>query len=154
MTSLKKSGTPNQKNFFRVQTRRLAVSLHTSTRFVTLTGAEKFPRKAMCVSVFFSQKSLILARHQSVKMTCFAASTVHPFFSKHLVHLSMTPLVIITYHFCCCIMDECLKNYTTGYIYLNFQYKHYHFICLIIYAYFWHAFRIARMVCNATEVFP
>jgi len=27
-----------------------------------------------------------------------------------------TPLVINPDHFCCCNMDECLKNYTTGYI--------------------------------------
>jgi len=44
-----KNRTPPSKNFFRVQTRRLAASFDASTRSVTQTGAEIFPRKATCV---------------------------------------------------------------------------------------------------------
>jgi len=36
-----------------VHTRRLATSFDASTRSVILTGAEKFPHKATCVSAFF-----------------------------------------------------------------------------------------------------
>jgi len=55
------------KNFFRVQTRRLAVSFEAFTGSVALTGLEEFPRKTTCVSVFFSRKPLKATRHQSVK---------------------------------------------------------------------------------------
>ena len=44
-----KTRTPKQKIFFRVQTRRLAVSFDASTRSVTQTGAEILPRKDTCV---------------------------------------------------------------------------------------------------------
>jgi len=50
-----------------VQTTRLATSFETFTGLVALTRPEKFPRKATCVSVFFSQKSPKAARRQSVK---------------------------------------------------------------------------------------
>jgi len=54
MTSLTKYPHPaNQKNFFQVQTRRLAASFDTATRSIALTKREKFPCKATCVSVFF-----------------------------------------------------------------------------------------------------
>ena len=43
------------KIFLRVQTRRLAASFDASTRSIALTDREKFPRKATCVSVFFSK---------------------------------------------------------------------------------------------------
>jgi len=50
-----KKHTPNQKNLFRVQTTRLAASFDTSTRSVTLTGTEIFPRKATCdPAVYFA----------------------------------------------------------------------------------------------------
>ena len=49
MTSLTKKRTPQAKNFFRVQTRRLAASFETFTGSVEHTGPEKFPRKATCV---------------------------------------------------------------------------------------------------------
>ena len=68
MTSLTKNPQPPRKNFFRVQTRRLATSFDISTRSVTRTRAEKFPRKATCVSVFFSQKCPKAARRQSVNV--------------------------------------------------------------------------------------
>jgi len=45
--------TPNQKNFFRVQTTRLAASFDTSTRSVTRTRAEIFPCKATCDPAVF-----------------------------------------------------------------------------------------------------
>ena len=41
-----KNPDPQPKNIFQVQTTRLAESFDTSTRSVTLTGAEIFPRKA------------------------------------------------------------------------------------------------------------
>jgi len=53
MTSLTKNLPLQAKNFFRVQTKRLAASFETLTGLVALTGPEKFPRKATCVSVFF-----------------------------------------------------------------------------------------------------
>jgi len=46
---------PQPKNFFRVQTTRLAASFDTSTRSVTLTGPEIFPRKAMCDPAVFCE---------------------------------------------------------------------------------------------------
>ena len=49
MTPSQKTCTPQAKNFFRVQTRRLPVSFDASTRTVTQTGVEIFPHKAMCV---------------------------------------------------------------------------------------------------------
>ena len=61
-----KTRTPNQKNF-RVHSRRLAASFDTSTRSVICTGAEIFPCKATCVSVYFFQKSPFSAGCQSVK---------------------------------------------------------------------------------------
>jgi len=45
----KKTATPKQKIFFRVQTRRLAASFETFTGSVEHTGLEKFPHKATCV---------------------------------------------------------------------------------------------------------
>jgi len=49
MTSLTKDPQPQPKNFFRVQTRRLAASFETFTGSVEHTGSEKLPRKATCV---------------------------------------------------------------------------------------------------------
>jgi len=49
-----------------VQARRLAAFFDTSTWSVTHAGAEKFPRKAMCVSVFISRKLPKAAGHQCV----------------------------------------------------------------------------------------
>jgi len=46
---------PWSKKFFRVQTIRLAASFDASTRFVTHTGAEIFPRKATCAKAFFCE---------------------------------------------------------------------------------------------------
>ena len=43
----KNAATPKQ-NFFRVQSTRRAAYFDASTRSVTCTGAEKFPRKATC----------------------------------------------------------------------------------------------------------
>ena len=45
----KKNRTTKQKIVFRVQTRRLAASFDASSRYVTCTGAEILPRKAMYV---------------------------------------------------------------------------------------------------------
>jgi len=60
MTSLTKNPQPpNQKNFFRVPTTRLAASFDTSTRCVTHTGAEIFPRKATCDPAVFLQTARI-----------------------------------------------------------------------------------------------
>ena len=72
MMSLTKNPHPQAKNFFRVQATRLATSFETLIGLVALTRPEKFPRKAMCVLVFFSQKSPKLAGRQSVKrnVTC------------------------------------------------------------------------------------
>jgi len=61
MTSLTKNLQPQAKNFFQVQTRRLAASFETFTRYVEHTGPEKFPRKATCVKGFFSENPRILA---------------------------------------------------------------------------------------------
>jgi len=47
--------------FFQVQT-RLAMSFDTSTRSVTRTQAEIFPRKSTCVLVFFLGKILKSSR--------------------------------------------------------------------------------------------
>jgi len=47
--------TSTTKTFFQVQTRRLAASFDTSTRSVTRTGAEVFPRKATCDPAVFLQ---------------------------------------------------------------------------------------------------
>jgi len=49
--------TPQPKNFFRVQTRRLNAFFDALTRSVALTDREKFSRKATSVSVFFFRKS-------------------------------------------------------------------------------------------------
>jgi len=49
----KKTHIPQPKIFFLVQTKRLAASFDTSTRSVTRTGAEKFPRKATCDPAVF-----------------------------------------------------------------------------------------------------
>jgi len=49
-----------------VQATRLAVSFKLLTGSVALTGQEKFPHKATCVSVFFSQTSPKAAGRQSV----------------------------------------------------------------------------------------
>ena len=56
--------TPQPKKFFCLQATRLATSFELLTESVALTGLEKFQRKAMWVSVFFSRKSQILARRQ------------------------------------------------------------------------------------------
>ena len=63
----------------------LAVSFETTTTTgsVALTGAEKFPCKVMCVSVFFSQKSPKAAGRQSVK------SHAHQKFGAHLISLKI-----------------------------------------------------------------
>jgi len=44
---------PKQKNFFRVQTRRLAASFETFTRSVEHTGPEKFHAKPPAFTRFF-----------------------------------------------------------------------------------------------------
>jgi len=48
-----KNYTPQAKNFFWVQTRRLAASFDASTRFVTCTGAEIFLHKPRAFKHFF-----------------------------------------------------------------------------------------------------
>ena len=54
MASLTKNPhPPNQKIFFQVQATRLAASVELLTGSVAHTRPVKFPRKAMCVSVFF-----------------------------------------------------------------------------------------------------
>ena len=50
----KKTAHPS-KNFFRVQTTRLAASFDASTRSVTRTRAEIFQRKATCESAVFCE---------------------------------------------------------------------------------------------------
>jgi len=65
--SLTENPHPQPKNFFQVQTARLAASFELLTGSVALTGREKFPRKATCDLVFFSQNSLKAAGRQSVK---------------------------------------------------------------------------------------
>jgi len=57
--SLKKNKYPPTNNFLQVQTARLAASFDTSTRFVTRTGAEKIPRKALCNPAVFLQTTWI-----------------------------------------------------------------------------------------------
>ena len=57
MTSLTKNPHPQPKSFFRVQATRLAASFELLTGLVALTRLEKFLWKAMCVLVFFFQKS-------------------------------------------------------------------------------------------------
>jgi len=54
MTSVTKN-LPQAKNFFRVQTNRLAAYFETFTGLVEHTGPEKFPRKTTCVRRFFSE---------------------------------------------------------------------------------------------------
>jgi len=49
----KKTASPKQKVFCRVQTTRLPESFDTSTRSVTRTGAAIFPRKATCDPAVF-----------------------------------------------------------------------------------------------------
>jgi len=49
MMLLTRNPQPQPKNFFRVQTGRLVTSFDASTRSVTRTGVEIFPRKATCV---------------------------------------------------------------------------------------------------------
>jgi len=71
VTSLTKNLHPQAKNFFRVQTRRLATSFGTFTGSVALTRQEKFPCKATCVLVFFFQKSSISAWRESVDKLVF-----------------------------------------------------------------------------------
>jgi len=44
---------PSKKTFFRVQATRLAASFVASTRSITRTGVEIFPRKAKCESAAF-----------------------------------------------------------------------------------------------------
>jgi len=56
MTSLTKKCIPQAKNFFRVQTRRLATSFETFIGSVEHTGPEKFPRKTTCI--FFPKNPL------------------------------------------------------------------------------------------------
>ena len=58
---------PSKKFFFRVPTRRLVASFDASTRSVTRTGVEIFPRKATCFYAFFFRKSLKAAGCQRVK---------------------------------------------------------------------------------------
>jgi len=65
MTSLTKILTPQAKHFVFSPSYK---TFETLTGSVALTGPEKFPRKAMCVSVFFSQKSTKAAGCQSVKL--------------------------------------------------------------------------------------
>jgi len=48
----KKPATPKQKFFFECRS-RLAASVDASTRYVTCTGAEIFPRKTTCKAFFF-----------------------------------------------------------------------------------------------------
>jgi len=60
--------TPQAKIFFRVQTRRLAVSFQTFTGSVAQTGPEKFPHKASCDSGIVSQKFSKAAGRQSVNL--------------------------------------------------------------------------------------
>jgi len=51
--------TPQPKNFFRVQTTRLAQSFELLTRSVVLTGPEKFPRKATYDPAVFARTAWI-----------------------------------------------------------------------------------------------
>jgi len=68
MTSLtKKPATPNQKKFFRVQTRRLAASFDASTRSITCTGARDIPAQSHVRLDVFFQKSPKAAGCQNVK---------------------------------------------------------------------------------------
>jgi len=60
--------TPNQKYFFRVQTRRLAVSYEPLNSSPPLLASEFCARKATCDLVVFLRKSPKLARCQSVKL--------------------------------------------------------------------------------------
>ena len=69
----KKPAPPNQKNFFHVQTTRLAASFDTSTRSKTRTRAEIFPHKATCDPAVFCEP-LGLTRFQSVKLIGWAKS--------------------------------------------------------------------------------
>jgi len=54
-----KNPHPQAKNFFRVQTTRLAASFDTSTRCVTCTGAEIFLRKTTCDPAVFLRTAWI-----------------------------------------------------------------------------------------------
>ena len=67
MTSRIKNPHPQSKNFFRVQTRRLAVSFETFIGSLEHTGPEKFPRKATSFRWGFFGKSPKAAGRERVK---------------------------------------------------------------------------------------
>jgi len=69
MTSLTKNPHQPTKTFFQVQATRLVAFFETLTRSVAYTRPEKFPCKATCISVFFSQKSPKSAGCESVNTT-------------------------------------------------------------------------------------
>jgi len=92
MTSLtKKPASPKQKNFFRVQTRRLVASFETFTGSVEHTGLEKFPCKATCVWTFFFRKSTNPSGRQCVNLSVNIAKNTfpaRPCYYKH-IHKSL-----------------------------------------------------------------
>ena len=63
----KKNASPQPKNFFRVQTTRLAESFELLSGSVALTGSEKFLRKATCDPAVFFANHLNLLGCESVK---------------------------------------------------------------------------------------
>jgi len=65
MTSLTKNPYLQAKNFFGVQTRRLAASFEPLIGSVALTGPEKFPRKAMWDPAVLAREFPILAGCES-----------------------------------------------------------------------------------------
>ena len=81
---------PQPKNFFWVQTTRLASSFDGLTRSVTRTGAEIFPCKATCESAVFLRtawinpdiKVLKMTFHHNVKKNLFHNSTNIPAFFR------------------------------------------------------------------------
>ena len=58
---------PHAKNYFRVQTRRLAASFEPFTRSEALAGPEKFSRKSTCDPVIFVREFPISTGRESVK---------------------------------------------------------------------------------------
>jgi len=103
MTSLTKILHPQAKNFFQVQTRRLALSFEPFTGSVVLTGQEKFPRIAACDPVVLAQEFPILAGRESVHDNVFVSTgTADVCFVVHFVCL------FVKTHLLALLQDNCL----------------------------------------------
>ena len=84
MTSLTANRTPQEKNFFRVQSTRLYAFFETFAELLKRTRAEIFMRKATCVQVFFCRKSPkpagspsvneCILKHTVIKCLCYKST--------------------------------------------------------------------------------